>query len=78
MPHVDYVAAEGTGTISSVTVARGKQPHALALVELAEGPRILTNIVDCNLDALRIGQAVRLTWQPGQDGTVPRAMFAPA
>lgn len=77
-PNVDYVAAAGTGTIYSVTVARGNPPYALALVELPEGPRILTNIVDCDLQALRIGQAVRLVWRPGPDGGDPVAMFTPA
>ena len=76
-PNVEYVPAAGTGVIYSVTVARGKQPYALALVELAEGPRILTNIVDCDLDTLRIGQAVRVAWR-ARDGGAPVAMFTPA
>jgi len=76
-PNVEFVTAAGTGTIYSVTVARGKQPYALALVELAEGPRILTNIVECDLDTLRIGQAVRLMWQE-REGRGPVAMFTPA
>jgi hypothetical protein len=76
-PNVDYVTAAGAGTIYSVTVARGKQPYALALVELAEGPRILTNIVDCDLDALHIGQEVRLVWRPKGDGEGLVAMFTP-
>ena len=78
-PNVAYVGASGVGTIFSVTVARGAEPYALAVVELAEGPRILTNIVDCDLDALRIGQPVRLRWKPTPAGTgAPLAMFVPA
>lgn len=76
-PNVGYVEAAGTGTIYSVTVARGKQPLALAFVELAEGPRMLTNIVECDLESVRIGQAVRLIWQE-REGWGKVAMFTPA
>ena len=77
-PNVALVEAAGTGTIYSFTVVRGKQPYALAYVELAEGPRILTNIVGCDVDSVRIGQAVRVVWQAADDGATQVAMFAPA
>lgn len=76
-PNVEMVRAAGTGTIYSFTVARGKEPYALALVELTEGPRVLTNIVECDVDALAIGQAVRLLWQTTDDGHTKVAMFTP-
>ena len=77
-PNVAFVPASGTGTIHSVTVARGAEPYALAVVELPEGPRILTGIVDCDLDALRIGQPVQLRWKLAPDGAgAPLAMFVP-
>ncbi|MGI4815269.1 MAG: Zn-ribbon domain-containing OB-fold protein, partial [Janthinobacterium lividum] len=49
--------ASGLGKIYSVTVTRraGPIPFALAYVTLDEGVTMLTNIVDCDLDALRIG-----------------------
>jgi hypothetical protein len=37
----------------------------------------LTNIVDCDLDAIRIGQRVRLVFEPSEGGP-PIPMFAPA
>jgi hypothetical protein len=37
----------------------------------------MTNIVDCDLDAIRIGQAVRVTFKPTEDGP-PVPMFTPA
>ena len=52
-------------------------PYAIAYVTLAEGVTMLTNIVDCDLDKLRIGQDVRLVFKP-TDGGPPVAMFAPA
>jgi hypothetical protein len=37
-------------------------PYVLAYVELAEGPRVMTNIVDCDVDSVRIGQEVELVF----------------
>lgn len=71
-------AASGMGTIYSYSVTRRVPvPYAIAYVTLAEGPTMLTNIVDCDLDALRIGQPVRLVFVAADNGTqVP--MFTPA
>ncbi|MCK8786849.1 Zn-ribbon domain-containing OB-fold protein [Roseomonas sp. NAR14] len=76
--NVELVPSKGEGTIYSYSVTRAKEPYAIAYVELAEGPRIVTNIVDCDLDALRIGQKVRLVWKPTEEGAPPVAMFTPA
>jgi uncharacterized OB-fold protein len=76
--NVELVEAKGTGTIYTYTVARTKEPHAVAYVELDEGPRIFTNIVDCDLDALKIGQKVKLVWKTTTEGAPPVYMFTPA
>ncbi|MDB5570948.1 MAG: hypothetical protein JWN93_2131 [Hyphomicrobiales bacterium] len=61
--------ASGEGTIYSFSVMRrANPPYALAFVTLAEGPTMMTNIVDCDLDALRIGQKVRVTFQQTDTG----------
>ncbi len=75
---VDLVDASGKGEIYSVTVMRRAQPpFALAYVRLVEGPSLMTNIVDCDLDALRIGGTVDLVFVPASDGAlVP--MFRPS
>jgi uncharacterized OB-fold protein len=72
--------ASGEGTIYTVSVTyRGTpEPYAIGYVELKEGPRILTNFVDCDFKALAIGQAVKLRWTPPTDGGTPIPMFAPA
>jgi uncharacterized OB-fold protein len=61
--------AQQTGTIYSFTVVRkGKGafqdvgPFVIAYVELADGPRIMTNIVDCDIDALHIGMPVEMVF----------------
>jgi uncharacterized OB-fold protein len=73
--NVALVPAKGTGRIYSYTVMRTKQPYALAYVELDEGPRVFTNIVDCDLDSLRIGMAVRLVWKATEGDGPPVPMF---
>ena len=68
----------GKGTIYSYSVMRRvPDPYAIAYVTLDEGVSLMTNIVDCDLDALRIGQPVKVTFREEADGrTVP--VFQPA
>lgn len=74
---IAWRTASGRGTIYSVSVARrADPPYALAYVTLAEGPTMMTNIVECDLDALAIGQAVRVIFRPGPTG-LPIPMFTP-
>jgi uncharacterized OB-fold protein len=45
----------------------------LAYVELAEGPRMMTNIVDCDPDTVKIGQPVEVVFHDTGEGTaLPR------
>jgi uncharacterized OB-fold protein len=76
--NVELVEAKGTGTVYSFTVLRTKQPYCLAYVELEEGPRMLTNIVDCDLDTVRIGQRVKLVFKPTEGEGPPVPMFTQA
>jgi uncharacterized OB-fold protein len=55
---------------------RATPPYVIAYVTLDEGPAMMTNLVDCDLDALRIGQPVRVVWMP-TDGGPPVPMFTP-
>ena len=74
----EWKEASGRGTIYSWSVLRRvPQPYALAYVTLAEGPTMMTNIVDCDLDQIRIGQPVKVVFKP-TDGGPPVPMFTPA
>ncbi|WP_131735472.1 Zn-ribbon domain-containing OB-fold protein [Actinomadura roseirufa] len=71
--------ASGEATVYSYTVvrkARGEYrdltPYVVAYVELAEGPRILTNIIECDPADVHIGQPVTLLFDPPED-TAPEA-----
>jgi uncharacterized OB-fold protein len=73
----EWEPAAGTGKIYSFSVMRrAPVPYAIAYVTLAEGLGMLTNIVDCDLDQIRIGQAVRLVFKPTEGGP-PVPMFTP-
>jgi len=43
-------------------------PYTIAYVELAEGPRILTNLVDCDFKQIRIDAPAKLVWKPSEGG----------
>ena len=61
--------ADGSGVIYSYTVMRrAPEPYAVAYVTLDAGPTLLSNIVGCDFDALRIGQRVTLAWVATEDG----------
>jgi uncharacterized OB-fold protein len=81
--HVSWFEATGRGSIYSFTVNRRGQAdlpdyrdagtYVLAYVELDVGPRVMTNIVDCDPDAVRIGQAVEVVFHDtGQGSALPR------
>ena len=75
---IEWRQASGRGTIYTFSVMRRvSEPYAIAHVTLAEGPTMLTNIVDCDFDKLSIGQAVALVFKESENGQ-PVPMFAPA
>ena len=74
---VEFVPASGRGTIYTYSIMRAKPPYVIAYVELEEGPRIMTNIVDCDLEALQVGQPLRLVFVDSEGGQ-PVPMFTPA
>ena len=73
----EWRPASGKGTIYSYSVMRRvPEPYAIAYVTLDEGPTMLTNIVECDLDALKIGQRVVVVFHPTEGGP-PVPMFRP-
>jgi len=76
----EWIEGSGKGTIYSYTVTRttgGKYanatPFVLAYVELDEGPRVMTNIVDADLDDIEVEQRVRVTFhETDEDHRLPR------
>lgn len=83
-PDTEWFEASGRGSVYSYTVTRqtggeyaDATPYVLAYVELDEGPRIMTNVVDCDVDEVSIGQDVRVVFHDtGEGNALPR--FTPA
>lgn len=82
---IEWLRASGKGTVYSYTVTRQNQmpgfreelPYVLAMVELEEGPRIMTNVVGCDPDGVRIGMPVVVQFEDvTPEVTLPK--FRPA
>lgn len=54
-------------------------PYAIAVVELAEGPRMMTNIVECEQtpEALQLDMPLEVVFEP-MDDTIALPLFRPA
>jgi hypothetical protein len=61
---------------AGATFAHGA-PYCIALVDLEEGVRMMTNVVGCPPDDVHSGMAVTVTWEPLSDGR-QLALFRPA
>lgn len=57
----EWVEASGDGIVYSVTVVwpRNGEPYNVALIDLAEGPRLMSRVDGVAPEAVRIGMAVR-------------------
>ncbi len=77
---VSWTEASGLGTVYSFSVVhrsaglyRDAVPYVVAYVELAEGPRIVTNIVGCDPARVSIGQPVRVVFSAtGEESSLYR------
>jgi uncharacterized OB-fold protein len=47
-------------------------PYAVALIQLEEGPRLVSNIVDCAFDKIEIGMRVEVCFQAEDGFLLPR------
>jgi uncharacterized OB-fold protein len=75
---VDVIRASGRGflysyVISHLRVPGFEGPYVIGMVELEEGPRLLTNIIDVPPDPgeLPLDLAVEVVFQPIGDATLP-------
>lgn len=75
----------GRGVVHTHTVVRqnadpwfaARVPYVVAIIELEEGPRIMSRVVGCDVDAVRVGMPVAVTFVDlGADVRVP--MFEPS
>tara|TARA_R110000772_G_scaffold119820_10_gene225982 strand:- start:555 stop:947 length:393 start_codon:yes stop_codon:yes gene_type:complete len=68
----EWREAKGDGKIHTLSVMRrAPVPYIIAYVELAEGPMMMCNIIDCDLDDAQIGQFVHLRFMNFEGGKLP-------
>ncbi len=84
-PEPEWQPVSGFGTVHSFSVVHRpahpdfaqRVPYVIAVIDLDEGVRMFSNIVGTTPDAVRVGQRVRVTFQPeAGDRVLP--VFAPA
>lgn len=76
---LEWVEASGEGTVYSTTVVRQKppaQPYNVALIDLAEGPRLMSRVQGVAPEAVRIGMRVKA--KIIRESDQPLLVFEPA
>jgi hypothetical protein len=76
--NLEWVEASGRGTVYSTTVVRQKPPtpsYNVVLIELAEGPRMMSRVEGVAPEAVRIGMPVRA--RIVREGEQPVVVFEP-
>ncbi len=82
---VEVVKASGKASLYSYIINHrprpdyGTAPHSIAVVTLAEGPRMMTNIVDCpqTPDALKLDMPLEVIFEKASD-EISLPKFRPA
>ena len=75
----DWVEASGRGTVYSTSVVRPRPPETpynVALVELDEGPRLMSRVEGIAPEAVKIG--LKVIARLDRDGPEPLLLFEPA
>ena len=82
----DRIISGGRGSVFSYVIYRetphpafqGDLPYVVALVELEEGPRLLTNIVGCPPEEVRCDMPVVVAWEDvTQEVSLPKFRPSP-
>ncbi|HZS00174.1 MAG TPA: Zn-ribbon domain-containing OB-fold protein [Chloroflexota bacterium] len=77
----EWAPASGRGTVFSFVVFhrvyhpgfRDAVPYPVAIIALDEGPRFLSNIVDCPIEDIRVGMPVEVVFEDVTDDcTLPK------
>jgi hypothetical protein len=85
-PDPAWVDACGRGAVESFTVVRRaihgayalEVPYVVALIRLEEGPRLMSNIVECVPEAVRMGAEVDVVFEARSPAiTVPQFRLRP-
>ncbi len=83
--NLEWVKASGKGEVYSYTVVRkaaypgfvNDVPYVYAIIELAEGVRMTSNVVGCNVEHVKVGMPVVVTFDDVTDD-IALVKFKPA
>lgn len=81
---VEWLEASGRATLYTYSIVRAnglppfsaEVPYVAAVVDLDEGVRMMTAVVDCPFDELEIGMPLQVTFRDAEDFSI--AVFQPA
>lgn len=76
---LEWVPASGLGTVYSSTIVRKRDPgesYNVSIIELAEGPRMMSRVIGIAPDDVRIGMGVKA--KIVIDDEAPLVVFEPA
>lgn len=83
---VSWEEASGEGTLYTYSVVYrndlppwgDRVPYVAAVVDLAEGPRVMAQLVDVDHDAIEVGMPVAVTFREDEDGGFTLPVFTAA
>lgn len=75
---LEWVDAKGTGTVHSFSIIRRASdpafahlvPYVTALIDLDEGPRMMTNVLGDDALSVKIGDRVKVNFEDRGDGAL--------
>jgi uncharacterized OB-fold protein len=66
---LEWRVSAGRGEVYAASTHFGAdEPYVVALITLDEGVRVLSNVVNTDPDAVKVGQRVQVAWLPLEDG----------
>lgn len=81
--NLEWKEASGRGFVYAVTITRrgpaafnGIEPYLVATIQLDEGVRFMSNLVNCAVDAAHVGLRVKPFWQKAE-GDLTYLLFQP-
>lgn len=68
---IEWITASGKGTIHTFSVVRRapsgafaeNAPYVVAIIDLAEGPRMMSNVIGISSDDVRVGMPVEVVFE---------------
>jgi uncharacterized protein len=82
---VDWLTVSGGGAIHTYTVVRqsadaffkSKTPYVVAIVQLDGGPKIMSEVIDVDVETMEIGMRVTVAFEAAEQG-IAIPLFRPA